>query len=140
MLCFAVEGSKAQMKTAKQPVPVIFDTDMGPDYDDVGAISLLHALADSGHCTILATMASDKHSKVAAVLNVLNTYFNRPNIPIGVVRGAAIDMGAPQKWDSLLVAKYPHNISTNDEASDALQLYRKILAKQPDKSVTIVTV
>ena len=53
---------------------------MGPDYDDVGAIALLHALADSGNCTILATMASNKHPKVAAVLNVLNTYFNRPKI------------------------------------------------------------
>ena len=39
-----------------------------------------------------------------------------------------------------MVAKYPHRITSNDQASDALELYRKILAKQPDKSVTIVTV
>ena len=26
---------------------IIFDTDMGPDYDDVGAIAILHALADT---------------------------------------------------------------------------------------------
>ena len=24
----------------KKPVPVIFDTDMGPDYDDIGAITI----------------------------------------------------------------------------------------------------
>ena len=32
----------------KQPVSLIFDTDMAPDYDDVGAMAVLHALADSG--------------------------------------------------------------------------------------------
>jgi hypothetical protein len=32
--------------------PVIFDTDMGPDYDDVGAIALLHAFADSGKASM----------------------------------------------------------------------------------------
>nr|WP_214460457.1 nucleoside hydrolase [Flavihumibacter fluvii] len=113
---------------------------MGPDYDDVGAIAILHALADSGKCTILATMASNKHSRVAAVLDVLNTYFKRPNTPIGVVSGQAIDLPAPQKWDSILVSGYPHKIKTNSQVPDATNLYRKILAKQPDKSVTIVTV
>ncbi len=124
----------------KRPVPVIFDTDMGPDYDDVGAIAMLHAMADSGECTILATIASNKHPYVAAVLNVLNTYFKRPGIPIGVVRGNAVDITAIQKWDSMLVANYPHTIRSNNEAEDATALYRKILAAAPDKSVTIVTV
>ena len=31
-----------------QPVKIIFDTDMGPDYDDVGAMTILHALAAKG--------------------------------------------------------------------------------------------
>ena len=44
---------------AQNPVKIIFDTDMGPDFDDVGAITVLHALADNGECEILACMASD---------------------------------------------------------------------------------
>jgi hypothetical protein len=63
---------------------------MGPDYDDVGAIALLHAYADQGHAEVLATVASTKYEGVAAVLNVLNTYFRRPDIPIGVPKGDAI--------------------------------------------------
>lgn len=124
----------------RAPVSIIFDTDMGPDYDDVGAIALLHAMADSGECRILATMASNKHPYVAAVLNVMNTYFNRPDIPVGVVTGNAVNVSAAQKWDSALAARYPHTIQNNDQAADALTLYRKILAAQPDRSVTIVTV
>jgi len=131
--------SYAQQKT-KKPVNIIFDSDMGPDYDDVGAITILHALADKGEANILATMASTKYEGVAGVLNVFNTYFNRPNIPIGVPKGKALELRDWQHWTDTILAKYPHHAKNNDEAPDAVQLYRKILASQPDNSVTIVTI
>ena len=121
-------------------VPVIFDTDMGPDYDDVGAITLLHAFADKGEAIILATIASTKYEGVAPVLNVLNTYFKRPDIPIGVPKGYALTLRDVQHWSDTLRAKYPHEIKNNNETMDAVELYRKVLALQPDTSVTIVTV
>lgn len=124
----------------KKPVNIIFDSDMGPDYDDTGAITILHALADSGQAKILATMASTKYEGVAGVLNVFNTYFKRPDIPIGVPKGYALELRDFQHWTDTLLVKYPHKIKTNSEAWDAVKLYRKILASQPDKSVTIVTV
>ncbi len=40
------------------PVPVIFDTDFGPDVDDVGALAILHAMADRGETEILGVMVS----------------------------------------------------------------------------------
>lgn len=135
LLC---QKATAQQKQA--PVNIIFDSDMGPDYDDVGALAMLHAMEDNGECTILATISSNEHSLTAATLSVLNTYFNRPDIAIGVVKQKGIDIPCPQKWDSLIVAQYPHTIKTNNEAGDAVKLYRKILSASPDKSVTIVTV
>jgi inosine-uridine nucleoside N-ribohydrolase len=125
---------------AHQPVKIIFDTDMGPDYDDVGAITMLHAFADSGEAEILATMASTKYEGVAAVLNVLNTYFRRPQIPIGVPKGNALALKDFQHWTDTLISKYPHHIRFNNDAPNAVALYRKILSAQPDNSVTIVTV
>ncbi len=77
---FSLSEMKAQQSNA--PVSVIFDTDMGPDYDDVGAIAMLHAFADRGEATILATIASTKYEGVAAVLNVLNTYFGKLKYPL----------------------------------------------------------
>jgi inosine-uridine nucleoside N-ribohydrolase len=123
-----------------KPVNIIFDSDMGPDYDDVGAITILHALADNGEAKILATMASTKYEGVAGILNVFNTYFKRPDIPVGVPKGYALELRDFQHWTDTLLAKYPHKIKTNDEAWDAVKLYRKILAAQPDHSVTIVTI
>jgi pyrimidine-specific ribonucleoside hydrolase len=126
--------------SAQEKTPLIFDTDMGPDYDDVGAITLLHALADSGQVNILATIASTKYPGVVPVLNIFNTYFNRATIPLGVPKGKAIEQRDTQHWSDTLIARYPHSIKSNDEATEAVELYRKILAARPDNSVTIVTV
>ena len=134
-ICFLSQAQKNN-----KPVPIIFDSDMGPDYDDVGAITLLHALADSGQAKILATIASTKYDGVACVLNVFNTYFNRPNTPIAVPKGNALTLRDWQHWTDTLIQKYPHSIKTNDEVPDATELYRKVLSKQPDHTVTIVTV
>ena len=123
-----------------KPMAVIFDSDMGPDYDDVGAITLLHAFADSGYVNILATIASTKYDGVAGVFNVLNTYFKRPDVPIAVPKGAALTLRDWQHWSDTLLARYPHQVKSNDEVPDATELYRKILSAQPDKSVTIITV
>jgi pyrimidine-specific ribonucleoside hydrolase len=130
----------AQVKPGQAPVQLILDTDIGPDYDDVGAMAVMHALADEGRVNILATMASNQVESIASVLNVLNTWYGRPGIPIGVVRGQAVNLRAWQKWDSVLLADYPHAIRSNEQAEDALTLYRKILSQQPDGSVTICTI
>ncbi|MET0243676.1 MAG: nucleoside hydrolase [Flavitalea sp.] len=119
---------------------IIFDTDMGPDYDDVGAIAILHAFADSGDIKLLATIASTKYPGVAATLSVLNTYFGRPKLPIGVPRGNAVEIRDWQGWSDSLQKNYPHNITSNDNAEDATGLYRKLLASAEDRSITIVTV
>jgi inosine-uridine nucleoside N-ribohydrolase len=119
---------------------IIFDSDFGPDYDDVGAITLLHAFADKGDATILATIASDAYPNAAASLNIFNTYFKRPNIPVGVVKNNAVNISDWQHWSDTLIKKYPHTITSNNEAQDAITLYRKILSQQPDSSVTIVSV
>ena len=136
--CLLVSASSQAQKT--RPIPVIFDSDMGPDYDDVGAITLLHAYADSGYIKILATVASTRYEGVAAVFNVLNTYFNRPDLLIGVPKGKALELKDNQHWTDTLLLKYPHKIKKNDEALSAIEVYRKTLASQPDGSVTIITV
>jgi inosine-uridine nucleoside N-ribohydrolase len=119
---------------------VIFDSDMGPDYDDVGAITLLHAFADSGYVKILATVSSTSYEGVAGIFSIFNTYFHRPDLPIGIPRKNGLNIRDWQHWTDTLLAKYPHAIKSNEEVPDATDLYRKILAKQPDHSVIIISV
>ncbi|MDQ6761508.1 MAG: nucleoside hydrolase [Bacteroidota bacterium] len=124
----------------QKPVAIIFDTDIAPDYDDVGAMALLHAFADMGEAKILATISCNAFETTAPALSVLNTYFNRPNIPIGITKNSLPNKDCSQQWAQSIIAKYPHALQSNGEAMDAVKLYRKILEAQPDKSVTIVSV
>ncbi len=124
----------------QKPVSIIFDTDIAPDYDDVGAMALLHAFADMGEAKILATISSNAFETTVPTLSVLNTYFNRPQIPIGVTKTALPNKNCSQQWAQAIIAKYPHALKSNDEAMDAIKLYRKILSSQSDKSVSIISV
>lgn len=132
--------SNQLQKKTDLPVKIIFDTDIGPDYDDVGALAFLHAMADSGRAEILATISSNRDELSAPSIDVINTYFNRPDVEIGAPKAGGASMSSFQHWPDSLVAKYPHRLKSTSDAQDAVKLYRKILSIQPDKSVTIVTV
>ena len=133
--CTSQNGNKS-IKNVK----IIFDTDLGPDYDDVGALAFLHAMADSGKVEILATLASNKHQLVAPSIEVINTYFGRSELPVGAPKSPGVCLGSNQHWADSIVSRYPHTIKSTDDVADAVKIYRKILSEQPDKSVTIVTV
>lgn len=126
-----------------QPVNLILDTDLGPDFDDVGAMALMHALADSGQVNILAVMSSNHNELVIPCVDVINTYFNRPNIPLGAPKssgGVNLTSAHKDKWTEFLPKNYPHKIQKNSDAMDAVKLYRKILSEQSDTSVVICTI
>lgn len=132
--------SQKKVNEAANPVKIIFDTDLGPDYDDVGALAFLHAMADSGKVEILATLSSNKHELVGPSIDVINTYFGRPELTIGAPKGEGVNMNSPYHWADTIVARYPHKLNSTSEAEDAVKVYRRILNSQPDKSVTVVTV
>lgn len=125
---------------ASEPVKIIFDTDMGPDFDDVGAITILHALAAKGECEILATMASDGYPFIGPTLEVFNRYFQKPEIPVGVPDETAPSFSCPNHWNDSLVVNYLPKVKRNKDYPKASDVYRKVLAAQADHSVVIVTV
>jgi inosine-uridine nucleoside N-ribohydrolase len=122
------------------PVKIIFDSDMGPDFDDVGAITVLHALAAKGECEILATVASDGYPYIAPTLEVFNRYFQKPEIPVGAPGKDAPKFSCPNHWNDSLVIKYLPKLKTNADYPAATEIYRKVLARQNDGSVVVVTV
>jgi inosine-uridine nucleoside N-ribohydrolase len=124
----------------RQAAAVLLDTDIGPDYDDVGAMAVLHALSDRGEARPLAVISSNKNELAVPAIEILNTYFGRPDLPTGAPKGKGANLGASQKWPEMLVEKYPHKIARTSDAPDAVETYRTILSKQPDNSVTIITI
>ena len=148
---------------ALEPVKVIFDTDMLTDFDDVGALACLHAMADAGECEILATLSCTRGNASVGAVQVINTYYGRKEIPVGCAKGigvlgphvrakAKVDPKSPlgqkgggdgghYKYRKLLL-DYPgwYDYADSDDAPDANEVYRKVLAAAPDKSVVICSV
>lgn len=123
-----------------QPVPIIYDTDMGNDVDDVLALGVAHNLEKRGAAKLLAVTLTKDSPKAAPFTDAINHFYGRPDIPIGVVKGGM----TPEDGKFLILAnkpeQYPHKIKTREEAQDALKLLRKTLASQPDGSVTLIQV
>ena len=78
----------------REPAKVIFDTDMFTDYDDIGAIAVLHALADAGECEILATVSSTRGNSSVAVCEVVNAWYGRPASAVRRRPATATDTGS----------------------------------------------
>src|SRR6478609_645460 len=114
----------SHLSLAQKPVTIILDTDIGPDYDDVGAMALLHAFADANEAEILATISCNTFETTGPNLSLLNTYFNRPEIPIGITKASLPNKKCDQQWAEFINAKYPHALKSNDEALEAISLYR----------------
>ena len=122
-----------------EPVKVILDTDMISDYDDMGALACLHALADADECEILATVSCTRKNGSVAAVEICNAYYGRPDIPVGCSKLDSA-MSGRDKWGHRkfldLQKKYPgwFKYADSDEAPDAVDVYRRVLASQPDGS------
>lgn len=125
---------------AAQPAPIIFDTDFAPDVDDVGALAILHALADRGEATILGVLISSGNTYAARAADTVNTYYGRPDIPIGITWQPTVAADSP--YTLALALDFPNDVQPGltAVAPNAVTVYRQLLAAQPDASVTIVSV
>jgi hypothetical protein len=136
------------VSNAAEPVKIILDVDLAEDVDDAGAMGVLHALANRGEAEILGVLVSSKNEWVVPCADAINTWYGRPNIPIGYQRGHQFgyrnskdaDRDTTSKYAEAVAKAFPHDLMKSSDAPDAAMLCRKLLATQPDQSVTMVTV
>jgi len=122
---------------AAASIPVIYETDMCLDVDDVGALAVLHGLQNEGKVNILGVCFNEVHPSGAAAIDAINTWYGRGDIPVGVYKGRLSNPDRSRYLEAL--TKFPHDLN-NERAASALDTYRQVLADQPDRSVTIISV
>src|SRR5471030_698349 len=121
---------------AAEPVRLIFDTDMGNDVDDALALAVIHALESRGEAKLLAVTLSKDNRYAAPYVDLVNTFYGRAPIPVGVVihgktpeDSAMIKVPAERrKPDGQYV--YPHKLTDGREAPDAVTVLRRVLAAE----------
>ena len=148
MLCcvMIVASANVSFGSAKEPVPIIFDTDLGNDVDDTLALALAHSLQCRGEIKILAVTSTKDNPYVAPMISILNQFYGRSDIPIGIAsNGVTPDDG---KYNRAVVEMtrddgqlcFPKNVDAGTKLPNAVTLIRKILASANDESVVIVQV
>ena len=139
-LCCAVSAM------AKEPVKIIFDTDMGNDVDDVVALDMLYKYMDEGTIDLLGVLSSKREEGSVKFIDAMNTLYGYPNIPIGIVKTypeegyVCTDKRLNYADYTVKAHNYKHTITDWSAVPDGYKLLRKLLANQPDGSVTIVAV
>ena len=131
---------------AGEPVRIIFDTDMGNDVDDAIALATLHAFETRGEARILAVTITKDNRWAAPFVDLLNTYYGRPGIPLGLVRKGVTPedgnymagLAGKQRPGGALL--YPRKVTPESAVPDAQTVLRQTLEAQPDSSVVIVQV
>ena len=125
---------------------VILDTDIGSSTDDLFALEMLYRYEEQGKCRLQGVIVNREGEANARFADVMGTYFGHDSIPIGLVRNGVKN---PPIWIDYahVAATEDHNgqpmfaCSINDysQLPDGWQLYRRLLAAQPDHSVSIVS-
>jgi inosine-uridine nucleoside N-ribohydrolase len=133
------------LSAATLPVRVIFDTDMGNDVDDALALAILHALETRGESKLLAVTVTKDNPYAAALVDVIDTFYGRGEIPIGIVKNGKTPQDSPmirvpsERRNSDGGFVYPRRMALG-AAPDAVAILRQALAREEDASVVIVQV
>ena len=141
MLCFGF-GMRAQRMN------IIFETDMGNDVDDALAIDMLYKYNKQKRINLMAVMLNKEGEFPPKYIDLLNTWYGQKRIPIGVSPRADQSLVAGTNYTQVVCEElsekgkllYKRSIKDYSKLLSAVKLYRKLLAKAEDASVTIVSV
>ncbi|MFZ0592421.1 MAG: nucleoside hydrolase [Bryobacteraceae bacterium] len=131
---------------ATEPVRLILDTDIGNDIDDALALGLIHSLESRGEVRLLAVTITKDNRWAAPYVDLVDTFYGRPDIPIGVVRGGKTPQDSAylsepaERRDSAGNYVYRHRIQPGTQVPDAVTVLTKVLRAQPDHSVVIAQI
>jgi inosine-uridine nucleoside N-ribohydrolase len=107
---------------------------------------MIHALQNRAEVRLLAITITKDNPYAAPFVDLVNGFYGRPDIPIGVVHKGKTPENATmlevpvQRRDSTGHYLYPRRIEDGSQAPDAVELLIRVLRQQPDHSVTIAQI
>ena len=124
--------------TEKAPPRVIIDTDLSKWWDDATVMGMVNVLHERGELRLLGIVSDVPNPTAVAALDAINTAYGHPNIPLGALAGSEAD-SFDHGYTDVVATTLPHSVDDHTDVPEAVALYRKLLAKSPDGSVTIVS-
>lgn len=113
-----------------QKTNIIFDTDIGCDCDDAGALAVLHHYSDLGRVNILAVTFCTSSPYGAGSIDSINRYYNRPDIPVGTLKEKGfMDEERFYNYGPELCSSYDNAYPKGDLAEDSVRVFRRALSE-----------
>ncbi|MFZ4402082.1 MAG: nucleoside hydrolase [Bacteroidales bacterium] len=145
ILNISAQKSSLTRKTKELPVPVIFDTDIGNDIDDVLALNMLFNYQKHGKIDLLGITISKSNLYVIKYVDGFCRFNNYFDMPLGYAyHGVNPEDGKylRQVLDTIIDGKkilFPIR-SIKDSLPEGYKLQRQLLSTQLDKSVVMIVV
>jgi Inosine-uridine preferring nucleoside hydrolase len=128
-----------RLDRAPQAIPhVIIDTDLSRWWDDATAIGIANVLQQQRKVQVLGIVSDVPNHVAVAAIDAINTAYGHLDIPIGAVTNSASDTFTHGYTDEL-VRRLPHSVRNSDDVPNAVTLYRQLLERAPNNSVTIIS-
>jgi hypothetical protein len=118
---------------------MIIDTDFSRWWDDATVIGLANVLHRQDALNLLGIVTDIPNPVAVAAIDAVNTAYGHDDIPVGAVANSDTDT-SPHGYSDVLVQRLPHSVRGSADVPDAVTLYRRLLANEPDGSVIIVSV
>jgi hypothetical protein len=136
----AADAYRHTLRKAPHDVPrVSVDTDLALWWDDVTALAIVNAAEDQGQVKYLGTVSDVKSLDAVPAIDAIDTWYGNGDVPVGATLGTDWDL-FPNAYSSELARRFKHSPGDGSRAPEAVALYRRLLAQQPDHSVTIVSI
>lgn len=118
---------------------VILDTDLDSDVDDVGAISMLLNLHKAGTIDLAGIIVTSDDPFAPVCASSILQFYGFPEIPVGFLKNQPV-LKNHSRYTKSISEEFNPVFSSWKNAEDAVILYRKLLSRNPDKSVTIISI
>ena len=124
---------------------VIFDTDIGGDCDDAGALAIIHRAEQRGLVKLLAVTVSTGDPWAPACADAINRYYGH-TVSVGVC--AKVPIGDPsmsefeERYGKHIAEIFPNRFYPDREEhpAEAVSLLRRVLAENKGSKITLVVV
>jgi hypothetical protein len=117
---------------------VIIDTDLSRWWDDATAIGMANVLHARGAIRVLGIVTDVPNKIAVAAIDAIDTAYGHPDLPLGAVAGSDADTFEHGYTDTV-ATRLPHSVEQSADVPGAVTLYRRLLQRERDRSVTIVS-
>ena len=131
----------------QKDIRVILDCDMGSSTDDLFALMMLYRYMDMKRCSLIGVVVDRMGRANADLVDMMNNFYGYPDIPIGLeTQGVQTPHvfityhNAPYARTIDAKPMFKRTVGDNGTYMEGYKLYRKLLAEQPDHSVTIASI